>query len=754
MGVVSELRRRNVIKVAVAYGVVTWVLIQVAETTFPILKLPEWSVTLVTVLLLIGFPLALIFAWAFELTPEGIKLERHVDRSQSITHLTGRKFDYVIIAVLALALGYFAFDKFVLDTSREAELVQSTTEPVTEQPAKSGDAEVADKSIAVLPFLNRSAVADDAYFVDGIHDDILTQLAKISSFDKVISRTSMEQYRETDKAMPQIGRELGVTTILEGGVQRAGNQVRINVQLIEAATDKHLWAETYDRQLTVENIFLVQAEIAREVAKALSVTLIAEEDNRLAKVPTDSLDAYRLYHLGKQETYKRTVESLERAEEYFEGAIRTDPEYAQAYAGLARTYLLSMYYSDLSTKDVVRKSKPLVERAIQLDPTLADGYVARSGVNSLDRRWAAAESDLETAIALNHSHAWARTQYGFLLKQLGRFDESVMQYEEAARLSPRDPLVHAFLGEAYLYARRVQDALESLHDALDLDPDHPRIYEALGDVYNSFLGRQDAVVKWYMRGLERDPNSVRLRAFLTFSYLNMGDAATARLLTEQQIGRTIRPKLGTTRLKLALLVYSGQYDEALQFAEEQEQSQSQQDSNPFVLFYLEFLYHLNGEYQRALKFNDRRIELYEDIPHPETKVTDFMLSLAISRAAILMGMGENLRAQRLLNNCLEYAKTAPQPRFGVGVNFELVHVYTLLGDTPNALLALRQAIDAKVRRDWWFELLHHPVIAPLRNEPVFHEMVEEIRADMAAQLANVREMQRTGEIPPLPVVNH
>ena len=760
MGLVSELRRRNVFRVALAYILVAWLIMQVGDTLAPALRLPDWVNTAVAFFLILGFPLAVFFAWAYELTPEGIKLEQHVDRSQSITHLTGRKLDYVIIAVLALALGYFAFDKFALAPSRDAELVQSTTEAVTEQAAESGKAEIDGKSIAVLPFRNRSATADDAYFVDGIHDDILTQLAKISSFGKVISRTSMERYRETTKPLPQIGQELGVATILEGGVQRVGSQVRINVQLIEAATDKHLWAETYDRQLTVENIFQVQAEIAREVAKALSVTLTAREDNGLAKTPTTSLDAYRLYQLGRHELSKRTSKSSNRAAEYFEGAIRADPDYAQAYAGLSDAYWTQHAYGRLlSREDAVKRMRPLAERAIQLDSTLAEGYVALGLVNwaeglgsgIMSKQTVAAESNYETAIALNPGLAQARLDYGQLLSQrLGRYEEGIIQLEEAVRLSPLDPINHIVLGEAYFLVYRIQDARETLHHALSLDPDNPRTYEALGDLYGWYLGRLDEAVKWYSRGLQRDPRSGRLRSFLTVFYLDLGDIATARMLIEQQIDMGIQADFTVELQQSALLMYSGQYEESLEFAEEELRRFNAGPTEKLVFT----AYLLQGEYQRALEISDQAIERYVNNPHPETTVTRGNFGGAILRAAILKKMGETARAQRLLNNCLEVVKTESIRPFYLLNSFPLVHVYALLGDEQNALLALRESIDEGKRTGWWIDLLLSPITASLRNEPQFQEMVEEIRADMAAQLENVREMQRTGEIPPLPAVNH
>jgi len=752
MGLLSELRRRNVFRVAIAYVIIAWLILQVGDTLAPALHLGEWVNTVLAFFLILGFPIALFFAWAFELTPEGLKKEKEVDRSQSITHVTGRRLDYVIIAVLVLTLGYFAFDKFVLDASRDAELVQTTTEAVTEQAIESGNAEAADKSIAVLPFRNRSAVAEDVYFVDGIHDDILTQLAKLSSFGKVISRTSMEQYRETSKTMPQIGQELGVATILEGGVQRAGDRVRINVQLIEAATDEHLWAETYDRELTVENIFLVQEEIAREVAKALRLTLTSQENEGLAKIPTNSLEAYRLYQLGRHELNKRTADSVGQAVEYFEEAIRIDPDFAHAYAGLADAIMRQHWYGGLSRKEALARARLPAERAIQLDPTLAEGYVALGSVNSWDRQEAAAENNFKTAIALNPGLAQARISYGSVLSQvMGRYDEAIVQLEVATRLSPLDFSAHNSLGEAYGFAHRDQEALETLLHAVKLDPDAPIIYEFLGDFYALSLGRLDEAIKWHARGLQRDPSSVRLRGFLAALYLDLGDIPTARMLIEQQVNAGVHGQISTASLQLALFLRLQRYEDALQFAEEK----WQQRPTPAVAEFLNTLYSSSGQYQLALDINDQRIELYgNSFPHPETKVVTRILALAINRAAILVGMGENARAQRLLINCLEVATSTPGPTRYMDRNFQLVHIYALLGDVPNALLALREAIDASERSGWWIDLLLSPVTASLRNEPQFQEMVEEIRADMATQLANVREMQRTGEMPPLPAVNH
>ena len=263
----AELKRRNVVRVAVAYAIVGWLLIEVSSTVFPLVQLPDWTVTFVTMLVLLGYPLALILAWAYELTPEGIKSTKSVEPVESITHATGRKLDFIIIGVMGLAIMFLLIDNYLLVVEEVPAIVSTPTEtPIEDGPAPSF---IPDrKSVAVLPFANRSNDANDAFFVDGIHDDILTHIAKISSL-KVISRTSVMGYRDTTKNVKTIGEELGVATLLEGGVQRAGDSVRINVQLIDANTDEHLWAETYDRVLTTQNIFAIQTEIGIAISEEL-----------------------------------------------------------------------------------------------------------------------------------------------------------------------------------------------------------------------------------------------------------------------------------------------------------------------------------------------------------------------------------------------------------------------------------------------------------------------------------------------------
>src|SRR6266487_183430 len=300
----AELKRRNVYKVAIAYAVVAWLLMQVASQIFPFFEIPNWAVRLVVLLLIIGFPVALILAWAFELTPEGIKRAEDVDVSKSITRKSGRKLDFFIIAVLLLVIGILVFQRLRPNVS----------------PAVSSSF---GKSIAVLPFENLSEEKANAYFADGIQDEILTKLAGISDL-KVISRSSTAKYKSKPEDLKTVANELGVATVLEGSVQRAGDKVRVNVQLVDARIDTHLWAKSYDRDL--KDVFAVESEVAQEIADALQAKLSPSESHALASVGTHDAEAYDLFLRGEYEL--RQAESSLAAEAY----DRADAFYRQSLA--------------------------------------------------------------------------------------------------------------------------------------------------------------------------------------------------------------------------------------------------------------------------------------------------------------------------------------------------------------------------------------------------------------------------------------
>src|SRR5437764_7090546 len=325
----SELKRRNVVRMAGLYLVGAWLLTQVASTVLPMFGAPDWLPRSIVILLAIGFLPALIFSWVFELTPQGLKRDEDVRPEESIAPQTARRMDRLIIAVLVLALAYFSFDKFVLAPRRAA------------APNDSSSAASA-KSIAVLPFENLSDDKQNAYFAEGVQDEILTRLAKVADL-KVIARTSTKRFQSAPENLADIAKQLGVMNILEGSVQKSNDQVRVNVQLINALTNVHLWAEIYDRKLT--DIFAVESDISKTIADTLQAKLTGSEKQMIASQPTTDTTAYELYHKGRSLWEKRSGDNIPKAISFYEQAIARDPNYALAYAGLADAYILLPYYT-------------------------------------------------------------------------------------------------------------------------------------------------------------------------------------------------------------------------------------------------------------------------------------------------------------------------------------------------------------------------------------------------------------------------
>jgi TolB-like protein len=475
MSLIAELKRRNVFRVGAAYAIVGWLLIEITATTFPILKLPDWSVTLVTALVLIGFPLALIVAWAFELTPEGLKRETDVDPAESVRHSTGRKLDFAIIGLLLAAVVFLVFEAYILESGPEA--VPLPVEPVSVpvEPVLADTPKEREKSIAVLLFDNLSGDSDTQPFTKGIHDDILTQISKIRAL-KVIARTSMERL-DPNLSIPEIGTKLGVATVLEGGVQRSGDRIRINVQLIDCKTEAHLWAETYDRELTAANIFSIQSEIAETVADALRAALSSEEQDRLATVPTENLAAYEANLLGRQRLARETIAALAEAVDYFRQAIELDPAFALAYVGLADSYGWQVFFGSLAPEEGLASARAAADKALALDDQLGEAYNSLASIKEERQDFEGAEAMYRRALELNPNYKLAYYNYGGLLgSYLGRFEEALALHRKAAELDPLSAGIITSVGFDLAHLGRFDESLARYQRAIEVDPGYAQAY--------------------------------------------------------------------------------------------------------------------------------------------------------------------------------------------------------------------------------------------------------------------------------------
>ena len=448
----GELKRRNVYKVAVAYAVVAWLLMQIASQIFPFFEIPNWAVRLVVLLLIIGFPVALILAWAFELTPEGIKRVEDVAPNESITRRTGRKLDFLIIAILLLVIAVFAYQRF--------------------WPGQKTGPTAPDKSIAVLPFENRSEDKANAYFADGIQDEILTRLSKIADL-KVISRTSTQHYKSAPDNLREIARQLGVANIVEGSVQKSGDAVRVNVQLIKAANDSHLWADTFDRKLT--DIFSVETEVAKAIADQLRAKLTGREERVIAAKPTDNPEAYDAYLRGLAYTLKTatTPANSLAAQKYLKEAVRLDPKFALAWSLLS--YIDAVGYRTVTLQPTLalrEEARQAAETALTLQPNLGEALIAKGYYHySCLKDYDTAVRYFEQARQFLPNSSRIPESLAYVARRQGKWDQAEAYFKEAERLDPRNVTVLTSRAATYVVLRRFPEALRKLDQVLDITPD-------------------------------------------------------------------------------------------------------------------------------------------------------------------------------------------------------------------------------------------------------------------------------------------
>jgi len=498
MGLIEELKRRNVFRVGIAYVVAAWVLLQLADLVLDNIGAPSWVMQAFMLALVIGFPLVLIFAWAFEMTPEGIKREKDVDRNQSITPQTGRKLDRIIMAFLVIAVAVLLFDRFrepapATEPAAKETATAETTAVAAPKPASEPATD--DKSVAVLPLANLSTNADDAFFAQGMQDELLTQLSRISSL-RVISRTSVMGYAGTTKRMSEIGQELGVANILEGGVQRAGNRVRINVQLIRAATDDHLWADTYDRELTADNLFDIQSDITRSIAEALQAVLTGQEQAKLEEKPTENVEAYSHYLHAKamSQSYGRSLPQIDDTIADYQAAVELDPNFTQAWAALATDWMERWWNGD-KLGDERDRAQAALEHARQLAPqapeTLtAEGYYHYWGY--LD--YAEAIDAFDQALGAAPNHLLALRGKAYVLRRLGKLDEAVATLQRIVSLDPRNAQLPADLAYTLLHAGRYAEAGQALQQAYGVGPFNEWNRNVLAG-YEQIRGNLEAALK-------------------------------------------------------------------------------------------------------------------------------------------------------------------------------------------------------------------------------------------------------------------
>ena len=511
----AELKRRNVYKVAVAYAVVGWLLVQITTQVFPIFEIPNWAMRLIVLAIIIGFPISLVIAWAFELTPEGLKRTEDVDLAAQ-TRTKPHAWIYVVIVGALLSVGLFFIGRYTAQNNTGAAR--------TESPAK---------SIAVLPFDNATRNADTEYLSDGISEALINSLSELPQL-KIVARSTAFRYKGKQIDPQSVGRDLKVQTVLMGVVRQLGDRLNVQVDLVDAVTGSQLWGQEYERKLV--DVLAVKQALVREVTEKLRLKLTGEQQQRLTQRDTTDPEAYQFYLRGRYYWNKRTAENLTKAMEQFQQAADKDPNYALAYVGLSDSYVLLENYAGTPANETLPKAKAFAERALQLDNSLAEAHTSLGYVYNCLWRWEEAEQEFKRAIELNPNYPNAHHWYSLCLLDLGRIAEAKAEIKRAHELDPLSLIIGTTVTYAYLAEGDAKFAGAQSKKVVELDPNFSRGHEYLGLAYLKEARYSEAIAELQkaveLSGRERWP----LRD-LGYGYAISGKRAEAEAIIKELVGK-------------------------------------------------------------------------------------------------------------------------------------------------------------------------------------------------------------------------
>lgn len=712
MSIFDELRRRQVFKVAVAYAILSWLIAQIASVLVPALRLPDWALSLVTLLLFLGFPVALFLAWAYELSPEGI---RHSDTSETRSpgrSLSGRRLDFTIIGLLATALAFVVVDQYMLEDHEGL----STKTDVRGSP-----------SVAVLPFVSISGDPEQDYFSEGISEELLNVLARIPDLH-VPSRTSSFSFKGTNASLETIASELGVDHLLEGSVRKEGEQVRISAQLIAVSTNRTLWSASFDRELT--SVFEIQDEIATRVADVLQLRLLGASSRSLSR--TTIPEAYDAYLQGLAYIATRVSADNRKAIESFKLAIELDPQYAAAYAMLASAYNVARLFDFMDPREASSGAAVAADRALELEPLLARAYFERS---QLAQDPATRIADLQTATELGLNDADAYLSQSQLLFTLGRHSEARIALEKAVSFDPRSVQLNWMMGSLRLNLGDRSGARGYYLRSIDLQPASPNAYAGMGDVETA-EGRLDEAVKWYVAGLERDPGHGHMTTWVGFLYLSLGDERRAQNWLER--GADLLRIHGTAGALLSefipLVGHGADPDKLFRLV----RGVSPGLFGPFG----------SRIFRKAIVATNRNddirtyfVEFWPELFRDEPEIGTYNFDVVPDVAWILRSEGREDRANALATAALAVFRDSNwAPMYPSDLTTSLIEVEILaaLNRDREALQELLRAVDNGWRFGWW-QVERDPTLTSIRALPEFQAVMHRIREDVATQLANMPE---------------
>ncbi|HKI44300.1 MAG TPA: tetratricopeptide repeat protein [Balneolales bacterium] len=697
----QELKRRNVFKVATAYAIAGWLIIQVATSVFPAFKFPDWTTQFVIILVLIGFPISIILAWAFEMTQEGVKRTDEESEEQPTTKKTGRKLDIILGLLLVLAVGIIFYQQV-------SKPKRGTTQELSAGPASVDSLSAPSKSIAVLPFVNMSADTNNAYFASGIRDLILTKLDEIGGL-KVIARTTSDQYKSRPEDLRTVGSQLGVATVLEGSVQKAGNQVLINVQLIKTTTSGHLWAHDYIRTLT--NIFGVEGEVADSIAQSLHTTLTPEEANTVHQIATRNPQAYDLYL--KANYIERTLvtsgaspSDLNKAIDLCQKAIDLDSTFTLAYARkatlLAEENLVSAY-----NKNRYERAYNAAQKALKLNPDLPEAYVAMGVVYLFGSHdYHSALRYLKQAYAKMPNNAGVLEAVSEAMKYLGQWDQAKTELERATILDPHNSLYLDRLGEVYAHLRLYNKAEDAFQQGLSVNP-QDNILKIFYYIPTLMMeGKLDSAGGMLMRMARRLKErklsllwSNRVYARLGYVYTYERNFDKARLAFS-----TLKP---TPNTNLGGLVSSGFIvDPSINLVRLDLERGARNQARLQARIARDSLNHYWGQY----------------VDRQDYSGADYYVGLAWVKA----GLGDKQGAVRAAQKAIQIMPVSRDALYGPWYVEALAEIYTQTGYSDQAIATLKQLMEMQAGGMACSptELRQDPVWDPLRKEPAFQSLLK------------------------------
>jgi TolB-like protein/Tfp pilus assembly protein PilF len=670
-GFFGELKRRNVYKVAVAYAVASWLLIQIATQVFPFFEIPNWAVRLVVLVLIAGFPVALVFSWAFEITPEGIKRESEIEDGKSITHHAGKKIVAITVVLAVIAAGLLVF-----------QLVRPKSTAAPRQ-SKAGIA-VPEKSVAVLPFDNLSDDKSNAYFTEGIQDEILTRLSKIAAL-KVISRTSTQKYKSAPDNLREIGNQLGVANLLEGSVQKIANAVHINVQLIRAATDEHLWAESYNRKL--DDVFGVEGEVATAIADQLNAKLTGAEQKAVADKPTQNLAAYDAYLRALSIEHQRYgYDPYQQAAAEYARAVQLDPNFALAWArlGVIRSFL---FFNGVDTNtNSAAAVKEAADKAMALQPDLAEAWIA---------------------------------QGAYRYRVLRDFPGALQAYDEGRKRLPNLSLVYQYMAYVERRLNRWKDAEEHYKKAAELDPQNFQVFVSMGGELLNYLRRFKEAHAALDRALVFSPGAEgalanKANLFQSEGRLQEAAATLARVPPDSTDDLVVL-------IRATQASFERHFDDAIAILQRKlamgKPGEPLSTSSKADLMQLGYCYEWAGRPDEARAAFVRALQAFK--PSPDAIIAPDALGLPEFVALTYAGLGEKEKALAQAKQAVaDYANDAVNKPAAETV---LAQIQARFGDFDSAIAAIPHLLEVPAGITP-ADLRLNPVWDPLRKDPRFQKL--------------------------------